>query len=53
MTFKLEFLPSALKEWKKLGHTVSDQFKKKLLERLELPRNAGDALHGMPDHYKI
>ncbi|AKT31919.1 type II toxin-antitoxin system RelE/ParE family toxin [Pseudomonas syringae pv. actinidiae] len=53
MTFKLEFLPSALKEWKKLGHTVSAQLKKKLLERLELPRNAGDALHGMPDHYKI
>ncbi|QXW43867.1 type II toxin-antitoxin system RelE family toxin [Pseudomonas amygdali] len=53
MTFKLEFLPSALKEWKKLGHTVRAQLKKKLLERLGLPRIAGDALHGMPDHYKI
>jgi mRNA-degrading endonuclease RelE of RelBE toxin-antitoxin system len=23
MTYKLEFLPSALKEWDKLGHTCS------------------------------
>ena len=53
MTFELEFLPSALKEWEKLGHTVRDQMKRKLRERLELPRVAADALHGMPDHYKI
>lgn len=53
MTFKLEFLPSALKEWEKLGHTIRDQLKKKLRERLSLPRVSADALHGMPDHYKI
>ncbi|KFE53424.1 type II toxin-antitoxin system RelE family toxin [Pseudomonas syringae] len=53
MTFKLEFLPSALKEWEKLGHTIRDQLKKKLRERLSLPRIPADALHGMPDHYKI
>lgn len=53
MTFKLEFLPSALKEWEKLGSTLREQFKKKLITRLELPRVAADALHGMPDHYKI
>ncbi|MCI8209478.1 addiction module toxin RelE [Pseudomonas sp. S25] len=53
MTFKHEFLPSALKEWEKLGHTVRDQLKKKLQEQLSLPRIPGDALHGMPDHYKI
>lgn len=53
MTFKLEFLPSALKEWETLGHTVRNQLKKKLQERLSLPRVLGDALHGMPDHYKI
>jgi mRNA interferase RelE/StbE len=29
MTYKLEFLPSALKEWEKLGHTVREQIKKK------------------------
>ena len=28
MTYKLEFLPSALKEWEKLGHTVREQAKK-------------------------
>lgn len=53
MLFKLEFLPSAMKEWDKLGHTIRDQLKKKLKERLGLPRVASDALHGMPDHYKI
>ncbi|MFU2326738.1 type II toxin-antitoxin system RelE family toxin [Pseudomonas sp. NFX98] len=53
MTYKLEFLPSALKEWEKLGHTLREQFKKKLAERLELPRIPSDALHGMPDCYKI
>jgi mRNA interferase RelE/StbE len=53
MTYKLEFLPSALKEWEKLGHTLREQFKKKLAERLELPRVPSDALHGMPDCYKI
>ena len=53
MTYELEFVPSALKEWKKLGSTVSEQFKKKLAERLEAPRSPADALHGTPDHYKI
>jgi mRNA interferase RelE/StbE len=53
MTYKLEFLPSAHKEWNKLGHTLREQFKKKLGERLTLPRIPADALHGMPDCYKI
>lgn len=53
MTYKLEFLPSALKEWQRLGHTVREQFKRKLRERLEQPRAPADALHGMPEHYKI
>lgn len=53
MTYKLEFLPSARKEWDKLGHTLRDQFKKKLAERLEMPRVPADSLHGMPDCYKI
>ncbi|OOV99328.1 type II toxin-antitoxin system RelE family toxin [Pseudomonas sp. MF4836] len=53
MTYKLEFLPSALKEWNKLGHTLREQFKKKLVERVQFPRVPGDALHGMPDCYKV
>lgn len=53
MTYKLEFLPTALKEWEKLGYTLRQQFKKKLVERLVSPRIGADALHGMPDCYKI
>lgn len=53
MTYSLEFLPSALKEWHKLGHTIREQFKQKLAERLEAPRVQADALSGMTDHYKI
>lgn len=53
MTYDLQFLPSALKEWQKLGSTVREQFKKKLTERLETPRVLGDALHVLEHHYKI
>ena len=53
MAYSLEFLPSALKEWEKLGHTVREQLKKKLRERLELPKVQADALRDMPNHYKI
>ena len=53
MPFNLEFLPSARKEWDKLGATIRQQFVKKLRERLEVPRMPSAALHGMPDHYKI
>ena len=53
MSYELAFLPSALKEWNKLGGPLRTQFKKKLTERLEAPRTPGDALHGLSDHYKI
>ena len=53
MPYRLEFLPSARKEWDKLGATIRQQFVKKLRERLEHPRVPASALHGMPDHYKI
>lgn len=53
MTYKLEFLPSARREWDKLGHTLREQFKMKLAQRLEGPRVPADALHGMVDCYKI
>jgi len=51
--YALEFDPAARREWKKLGHEIRRQFTKKLAERLKHPRVPGDALHGMPDHYKI
>jgi mRNA interferase RelE/StbE len=53
MADRLEFLPSARKEWEKLGATIRQQFVKKLREWLEQPRVPSAALHGMPDHYKI
>lgn len=53
MTYRLELLPSARKEWDKLGSPLQEQFKKKLAERLEHPRVQANALRGMPDHFKI
>lgn len=52
-TYSLEFLPSALKEWQKLGATIRDQFKKKLEERLKAPAVRSAQLRGAPDLYKI
>jgi mRNA interferase RelE/StbE len=52
-TYRLAFLPSALKEWKKLGANVRDQFKKKLGERLREPHVAAAKLTGMAGCYKI
>ena len=53
MSCKLKFLPSALKEWEKLGSNIREQLKKKLAERLESPVVSADRLHGLPNHYKI
>lgn len=53
MTYKLAFNESALKEWKKLGHTLQVQFKKELKERLENPRVPASQPHGRKDQYKI
>lgn len=53
MSYELQFLPSALKEWQKLGATLQVQFKKKLKERLAQLHIPADGLHGMPGHYKI
>ena len=53
MTYKLRFLPIALKEWNKLGAPIRSQFKKKLAERLEEPRVKADKLSGYDSVYKI
>lgn len=52
-TYNLEFLPSALKEWKKLGSNIRSQFEKKLRERLSNPRVPSAKLSDLPDCYKI
>jgi len=53
MSYKLLFREDALKEWKKLDSSIKNQFKKKLAERLELPRVESSRLNGMKDCYKI
>ena len=53
MIFELAFLEDALKEWRKLDHTIREQFKSKLSERLQAPRVPSAKLHGQKDRYKI
>lgn len=53
MSYNLEFKPKALKEWKKLNSTIKEQFKKKLIERLENPKVPKDKLSGYENVYKI
>ncbi len=53
MTYSLEFVRVAKKEWDSLDATISKQFKKKLIERLENPRVESARLNGMDDCYKI
>ncbi len=52
-TYELEFVPSALKEWKKLGIPVRDELKKKLGERMKNPHVPKDRLSGGTNLYKI
>ena len=51
--YSLEFLPSALKEWKKLGASIREQFRKMLEARLSDPQVASARLRGLPNCYKI
>jgi len=53
VTYKLEFLTEALKEWKALDSTTKNQFKKKLTERLENPLIPSAKLLGAKNRYKI
>lgn len=54
MTFELAIHPEAEREWARLDESVKRRFKLKLAkERLIQPRVPKDALHGLPDFYKI
>jgi len=53
MTYKLKFVPSALKEWKKLSAPIRTQFRKKLEERLKNPKVPSAKLGGYSSVYKI
>ena len=53
MIYKVKFLPSALKEWKKLAPPIQKHFKKKLKERILHPRIPSSQLRGFKNVYKI
>jgi len=53
MSYRLVFKAQAKKEWEKLGDTIREQFKKKLLECIEAPRIEANRISGMQDCYKI
>jgi mRNA interferase RelE/StbE len=53
MPYELEFVASALKEWKRLDSNTREQFRKKLRERCENPRIPSAKLSGAKDRYKI
>jgi mRNA interferase RelE/StbE len=53
MSYELAFKVSALREWRKLGPSVREQFKRKLAERLRNPHVPAAALSGAPNLYKI
>lgn len=53
MTYKLDFKKSPLKEWKKLGSTLQQHFKKKLIGRLDNPHVPAAKLSGSDNLYKI
>ena len=51
--YALKFLPTALKEWRKLDSSIQIQLKKKLKERLQNLHVSASRLHGFENHYKI
>lgn len=53
MSYRLKFLPIALKEWSKLAPHIQSQFKNKLAERMQTPRIEKDKLRGYSSVYKI
>ena len=53
MSYRLLFKAQAKKEWDKLDVTIREQFKKKLVERIDEPRIESSRLSGMQDCYKI
>jgi len=53
MSYELEFKESALKEWSKLDNSIRELFKKRLAERLLVPRVESARLSTLPDCYKI
>ncbi len=53
MSYRLIFLTSAMREWKKLDLDIRNQFKNKLADRLINPQVEQDRLSTMKHCYKI
>ena len=53
MSYKLKFLPSALKKWRKLPPEIKEQFKAHLSRGLENPHIDSARIRGYQYHYKI
>ncbi|TWI68572.1 mRNA interferase RelE/StbE [Desulfobotulus alkaliphilus] len=53
MTYKLKFLPVALKEWKKLDPSIRVQLRNKLEEIIQNPKIPANRLRQFENHYKI
>lgn len=53
MSYDLEFLEPALKEWRKLDINTREQFRRKLAERCENPHVPSVKLRGATNWYKI
>ena len=53
MSYKLDFYEDAYREWNKLDATVREQFRIKLIERLENPCVPSAKLRRSDNRYKI
>lgn len=53
MSYELAIHPAAEKEWARLDGSIKRRFKDKLATLLQRPRVTKNALHALPDCYKV
>ena len=53
MNYSIEVAPSARREWRKLDHSIKQQFQKKLDQLISNPKIPSAKLHGHKDAYRI
>lgn len=53
MSYRLNSLPSALKEWRKLSPEIKSQFKERLRRRLETLHVNSARIRGYKNYFKI
>nr|VFK39334.1 MAG: mRNA interferase RelE/StbE [Candidatus Kentron sp. SD]VFK44052.1 MAG: mRNA interferase RelE/StbE [Candidatus Kentron sp. SD] len=53
MSYRLKFVPAAMREWRKLAPPIQSQFKQKLAERVLEPYIPASRLRGLDNAYKI